>query len=78
MESRSKFERYFLTILQEDSTVASAVGGSEGGFNPAAGSINSRDSYAEHDARVATPPGVIQTRTGAIKRKNKSKKLRKK
>ena len=78
MESRSKFERYFLTILQEDSTVASAVGGSEGGFNPAVGSINSKDSYAENDTRIATPPAVIQTRKGAIKRKNKLKKLRKK
>jgi hypothetical protein len=78
MESRGKFERRFLKVLQEDSTVASTVGGSEGGYNPHAGNINSKDSYAPGSAVIATPPAVIQTRKGAIKRKNKSKKLRKK
>lgn len=78
MESRGKFERRFLVFLQEDSTVASTVGGSEGGYNPHAGNINSKDSYATDDMRVATPPTVIQTRKGAIKRKRKLKKQRKK
>lgn len=77
MESRGKFERQFLLVLQEDSTTALAVGGSEGGYNPQAGNINSKDSYAEDDARVATPPVVIQTRKGAIKRKRKLKRQRK-
>jgi hypothetical protein len=78
MESRGKFERRFLKVLQEDSTVASTVGGSEGGYDPHAGNINSKDSIATKDTRIPTPPAVIQTRKGAIKRKNKSKKLRKK
>ena len=73
MESRGKFERRFLVVLQEDSTVASTVGGSAGGYDPHAGSINSKDSYATNDMRIATPPSVIQTRKGAIKRKRKLK-----
>jgi hypothetical protein len=78
MESSNKFAQRVLALLQEDSTTASAVGGSSGGYNPNAGNITSKDSYAPGDARIATPPEVIQTRKGAIKRKRKQKKIRKK
>lgn len=73
MESRGKFERRFLLYLHENMTVASAVGGSPGGFNPHEGNIVSRDSYNTGSAVIATPPSVIQTREGALKRKRKKK-----
>ena len=73
MESRGKFEQCFLLWLRESSTVETAVGGSPGGFNPHEGNIVSKDSYNPNDSRIATPPGVIQTREGALKRKRKKK-----
>jgi hypothetical protein len=65
MESRGKFEQRFKLILSEENTVASAVGGTEGPYN-------------DGDARIAHTTGVIQTRDGALKRKKKTKKRRKK
>jgi hypothetical protein len=78
MKSRGKFENRVLQYLQEDSTTSLSIGGSEGGYNPQEGNIQSKDSIAAKDSRIPSPPGVIQTRKGAFKRKNKTKKIRKK
>jgi hypothetical protein len=78
MESSNKFACAFLKLIAEDITAASALGSSEGGFNPEAGVINSTDFYAKGDARIATPPSVVQTRKGAIKRRRSKKKKNKK
>lgn len=78
MESSNKFARVFLKLIAEDITATGALGTSDGGFDPEGGVINSRDSYAERDARIATPPGVIQTRKGAIKKRRLKKKKAKK
>lgn len=78
MESSSKFEYIFYRLIAEDVTAASALGSSPGGFNPHEGNIISKDSYNPEDMRTATPPNVIQTRKGAIKRRRKLNKKRKK
>lgn len=70
-KSIGKFQEAFFKLIEEDSTTAGALGGSTGGFNPTAGKITSSDSYASGDARIATPPNVIQKRVGAIKLKTK-------
>ena len=57
----------------EDMTTGGAMGGSAGGFSPSTGNINSADSYAPGDARIATPSKFIQKRSGAIKMKIKRK-----
>lgn len=70
-KSTGKFQDAFNKLLVEDSITAVALGTSTGGFDPAAGKITSSDSYAPGDTRIATPPPVIQKRTGAIKLKAK-------
>lgn len=70
-KSIGRFQEAFNKVIEEDSITAVALGGSPGGFDPAAGKITSSDSYAPGDARNATPPSVIQKRTGAIKLKSK-------
>jgi hypothetical protein len=70
-KSIGRFQEAFNKVIEEDSTTAVALGGSPGGFDPAVGKITSSDSYAPGDARNATPPSVIQKRTGAIKLKPK-------
>jgi hypothetical protein len=70
-KSIGRFQEAFNKVIEEDSSTAGALGGSPGGFNPAAGKITSSDSYAPGDTRNATPPGVIQKRTGEIKIKSK-------
>lgn len=74
MESRRKFKQYFLAWLNEDSTVETAVGGSPGGFNPHEGNINSTDSHNSGDSRIAVSHDVIQTRSGALKRRRRRRK----
>lgn len=70
-KSTGKFQEAFNKLLVEDSITAVALGTSSGGYDPAAGKITSSDSYAPGDARIATPDGVIQKRTGVIKMKSK-------
>jgi len=70
-KSIGRFQEAFNKVIEEDSSTAGALGGSAGGFNPAAGKITSTDFYASGDARIATPDGIIQKRTGAIKLKSK-------
>ena len=70
-KSIGRFQEAFNKVIEEDSSTAVALGGSPGGFDPAAGKITSSDFYAPGDARIATPSGVIQKRTGAIKLKTK-------
>ena len=78
MESSGKFACMFFRLIAEDITAVGALGTSIGGFNPQEGNITSKDSYQEGDTRIATPPTVIQTRKGAIKRRRKFNKKRKK
>lgn len=70
-KSIGRFQEAFNKIIEEDSSTAGALGSSPGGFDPAAGKITSSGSYEPDDARNATPPSVIQKRTGAIKLKPK-------
>lgn len=70
-KSIGKFQEAFIKLIEEDSITAVALGGSTGGYDPSAGKITSSDSYAPGDARIATPPNVIQKRVGAIKLKTK-------
>ncbi len=72
MKSTVTFKEYFQMYI-EDMTAGGAMGGSTGGFNPAAGNINSTDSYATGDARLATSSKTIQKRSGSIKMKIKRK-----
>jgi hypothetical protein len=71
-KSIGRFQEAFNKVIEEDSSTAVALGGSPEGFDPAAGRITSSDAvYAPKDVRIATPDGVIQKRTGAIKLKSK-------
>jgi len=70
-KSIGKFQEAFNKVIEEDSITAVALGSSPGGFDPAAGKITSSNFYDPDGARIATPDGVIQKRSGAIKLKSK-------
>jgi len=75
----NRFEREFNRVLHEDMTAGGALGGSEGGFNPAADNITSGDSYAPDDSRIPKSIfGGTLTRAGVTKCKKckKGKKCR--
>lgn len=64
----NRFEREFNRVLHEDMTAGGALGGSEGGFNPAADNISSGDSYAPDDSRIPKSIfGGTLTRAGVTK-----------
>jgi len=75
MKSTGTFAEYF-SMYMEDMTAGGAVGSSAGGFNPSSNSITSTDSYARGDARIATPNGPIQKRSGAVKTNRKKRKVK--
>jgi hypothetical protein len=83
-ESRGKFESQFFKLISEDLAEESmSVGGgalgpaAQGGksFNPD-GQIDSDDTIANRDGRLAKPIGGVQTRSGSISKKKKGKKKR--
>ena len=76
MDSTSKFEKAFISILEEDTTAGSALGTSAGGFDPATNIVSS-DFYARGDARIPKGGRTIQRRPG-ISGPFKGKKLKKK
>tara|TARA_R100001594_G_scaffold20766_1_gene40212 strand:+ start:656 stop:934 length:279 start_codon:yes stop_codon:yes gene_type:complete len=71
MDATSKFEKLFLKMLEEDMTTGASFGGSNGGYNPGDGDINSSDWYAPGDARNPTPDGKVQARKKKKKKKKK-------
>jgi len=79
MYSTSKFEKAFISILEEDTTAVSALGTSAGGFDPAT-NINSSDFYARGDTRIPKGGKNIQRRpgiSGIFKGKRSKKKSKK-
>lgn len=83
-ESSGKFESQFFKLLSEDlAEESSSVGG--GALGPAAqggkvfdpdGQIDSGDTYANRDGRLAKMLGGVQTRSGSVSKEKKDKKKR--